>query len=332
MLAETSAAARAARERVVLMDRSHWGRIRVSGNDRRKFLHNMTTADFEQLEVEKSVEAVLVTSTARIVDYVTAYAQPDAILLVTSPERRATIVNWLPRFIFFNDDVRVEDVTDAAAMLSLYGPRSAQLLDALGVDAASLKSNAWTTAPIAGHETMVAAGAGLGLDGYNLIMAADQAPAAREALLEQGQPLGIEVLDEADWEQLRITQGRPRADRELTEEHNPLEAGLWHAVSFNKGCYIGQEVIARLDTYQKVKQRLMGVRLVALAERGAPVRMNGEEVGSLTSVGLTEDGAFGLAYVRTKSAVPGQTVEVGTTSGELVEAPYLTWSRTDLPV
>lgn len=331
MRAETSAAVRAAREGVALMDRSDWGRIRVTGNDRRKFLHNMATANFERLQVGEGIEAVLVTSTARIIDYVVAYAQPDAILLVTSPERRATIANWLPRFIFFNDDVQVEDVTDQSAMFSLYGPKSAALLTALGADVRGLQPNAWRTATIGGAETMVAAGTGLRLDGYTLIMAADKAPAVREALVEHGQPLGLELMGEAAWEQLRVGQGRPRADRELTEEHNPLEAGLWHAVSFNKGCYIGQEVIARLDTYQKVKQRLMGVCLAALVEPGAAVRVDGEEVGTLTSAVLTDEGPVGLAYVRTKAAQPGQAVEVGTGRGELTEAPYLTWSRADAP-
>ncbi|HBY98693.1 MAG: hypothetical protein M5U01_05905 [Ardenticatenaceae bacterium] len=331
MLAQALPPVRAAREGVALMDRSHWGRIRVTGNDRRKFLHNMTTADFEKLEVGGGLDAVLVTSTARIIDYVTAYAQPDAILLVTSPERREVIVNWLPRFIFFNDDVRVEDVTDQSAMLSLYGPQSAALLSALGVDVANLAPNASRAATIGGAETMVAAGAGLGLEGYTLVMATDQALAVQQALVERGRPRGLEVMDETAWEPLRVSQGRPRADRELTEQHNPLEAGLWHAVRFDKGCYIGQEVIARLDTYQKIKQRLMGVRLEALVEPGASVRADGEEVGTLTSVSLTENGPFGLAYVRTRAALPGQIVEVGTSHGELVEAPYLTWERTDLP-
>ncbi|HYN89746.1 MAG TPA: hypothetical protein VER55_14530, partial [Ardenticatenaceae bacterium] len=143
--------------------------------------------------------------------------------------------------------------------------------------------------------------------------------------------LGLELLGEAGWEQLRVAEGRPRADRELTEEHNPLEAGLWDAVSFRKGCYIGQEVIARLDTYQKVKHRLMRVRLSAPAEVGAPVRVGNEEVGALTSVAITEEGPVGLAYVRSKAAQPAQPVEVDATSGELLEAPYLRWGRADLP-
>lgn len=326
----TEAAIRAATEGVALMDRSHWGRIRVTGGDRHKFLHNMTTSNFNDLQAGAGLETVFVTSTARIIDYVTAYAEPDAILLVTSPERRATIPNWLRRFIFFNDDVQLEDVTEARSMLSLYGPQSTALLSRFVADLASLPHNWWTTVTIQNIPTMVASGAGLGLAGYNLIVAAEDVRTVWKRLVEEGRSLGLELMGETAWEQLRLAQGFPRADQELTEEHNPLEAGLWHAVDFRKGCYIGQEVIARLDTYQKVKQRLMAVRLTAAVDPGTEVEVDGEVVGTLTSVGHLGDTVYGLAYVRSKAAAPGQTVQIGESQGELLEAPSLSWGREDL--
>ena len=126
------------------------------------------------------------------------------------------------------------------------------------------------------------------------------------------------------WEQLRIQQGRPTPDRELTDDYNPLEAGLWKTISFEKGCYIGQETIARLNTYKGVKQQLWGVRLQATVEPGTVVRVGEEKVGKLTSFTETDQGPFGLAYIRTRAGGVDLKVQVGDVEGEIVDVPFLT--------
>jgi folate-binding protein YgfZ len=125
------------------------------------------------------------------------------------------------------------------------------------------------------------------------------------------------------WECLRVQQGRPFPDQELTEDYNPLEAGLWYAIAFDKGCYIGQETIARLNTYKGVKQRLWGVRLDRPVAPGTPVTIDGVKVGMNTSYAAIEGENWGLAYVRTKAGGSGLRVNVGTASGELVSVPFL---------
>ncbi|MFB2975425.1 YgfZ/GcvT domain-containing protein [Microseira sp. BLCC-F43] len=169
-------------------------------------------------------------------------------------------------------------------------------------------------------EVRVAVGSGLALPGYTLIVSADNAAALWETLVEAGAvPMGDRM-----WERLRIEQGRPVPDRELTDDYNPLEAGLWQTISFNKGCYIGQETIARLNTYKGVKQQLWGVRLNAPAEPGTPVMIGEEKIGKLTSYTETEQGPFGLAYIRTKAGGEGLKVQVGETEGQIVDLPFLT--------
>lgn len=125
------------------------------------------------------------------------------------------------------------------------------------------------------------------------------------------------------WEQLRIEQGRPTPDHELTDDYNPLEAGLWQTISFEKGCYIGQETIARLNTYKGVKQQLWGIRLQAPVEPGTVVMLGEEKVGKLTSFTQTAQGAFGLAYIRTKAGGVGLKVLLGEVEGEIVDVPFL---------
>jgi hypothetical protein len=117
-------------------------------------------------------------------------------------------------------------------------------------------------------------------------------------------------MGETLWQELRIGQGRPAPGQELTEDYNPLEAGLWQTISLSKGCYIGQETIARLHTYRGVKQQLWGVRLTQAAAPDSIVRVGTEKIGRLTSCVATPDGYLGLAYIRTKNVEPGLTVVI----------------------
>jgi hypothetical protein len=177
---------------------------------------------------------------------------------------------------------------------------------------------------LADVEVRVAVGSGLATPGYTLIVPAEKAANVWSFLVAAGSvPMGDRV-----WEVLRIQQGRPVPERELTEDYNPLEAGLWQTLSFNKGCYIGQETIARLNTYKGVKQYLWGIRLDAPAEPGSVITVGEEKVGKLTSYTDTENGAFGLGYIRTKAGGAGLQVQVGETKGEVVDVPFLTREET----
>lgn len=315
----TAAAIRAAEQTVAILDRSYWGRLKFSGEDRLKLLHNNTTAPFEGATSGQVIEATVLTATARMVDLVTTLITEDAVLMITSPERREVLQEWFPRFIFFTDDVTIEDITDQTALFSLIGPQSNALLEAVVGDELPT-SGTYTSNDIAGATVRVAHGSGLSTEGYSLLMPAEGAPAVFRTFQEAGTAFAMEPLGRDAWEQLRIKQGRPAADHEITEDHNPLEAGLWHAISFEKGCYIGQEIVARLETYDKVKQFLMRLTLERPAEIGA-VLYDPEldkEVGRLSSVVETADGVFGLAYVRRKAAKVGRRLTVRTEDGDIV--------------
>lgn len=155
--------------------------------------------------------------------------------------------------------------------------------------------------------------------GYTLILPI----ADKEKVWNQLVENGAVTLSDRAWNMLRILQGRPAPDQELTEDYNPLEVGLWQTISFDKGCYIGQETIARLNTYKGVKQHLWGIRLTAPAELGSPITIGNEKVGKLTSYTETLDGHFGLGYIRTKAGGAGLKVSVGNVEGEIVEVPFV---------
>jgi folate-binding protein YgfZ len=315
---------------VALYDRSHWGRIQISGDDRLRFLHNQTTNDFNSLQAGQGCDTVFVTSTARTIDLATAYVLEDSVLLLTSPGYSQRLIQWMDRFIFFADKVELKNLTDTTAAFSLLGPNSDELIQKLG--AAEIVGQPYanhTTVTIGEAEVRVAVGSGLVNPGYTLFASIQQAADLWQQLMAAGAvPMGEQL-----WQQLRVEQGRPAPEAELTEDYNPLEAGLWHTISLSKGCYIGQETIARLHTYRGVKQQLWGVRLAQPAEPGSVVTANAEKIGRLTSCITTPNGYFGLAYIRTKNVEAGLQVQIGDESngensgggstGELVAVPFV---------
>lgn len=318
---DDAAALQAAQEEVVLCDRSHWGRIQVGDDDRLRFLHNQSTNDFLQLKPGEGCDTVFITSTARTIDLATAYVSEDAVLLIVSPNRCEFLMEWLDRYIFFADKVQLKNITDETAAFSLIGPKSNTVLEQLGAsDIINQPYAHHTVVKLAGSDVRIAVGSGLALPGYTLIMPVEAAANVWNRIVQAG----VKPIGDRAWEQLRITQGRPAPETELTEDYNPLEAGLWNAISFDKGCYIGQETIARLNTYKGVKQHLWGIRLDSQVEVGSIITVADEKVGKLTSCTTTEQGFLGLGYIRNKAGGLGLKVKVGNSEGEIIDVPFLT--------
>jgi hypothetical protein len=310
----------AAREGVALCDRSHWGLLQISGEDRLRYLHNQSTNDFNRLQPGQGCDTVFVTSTGRTLDLATAYVTEDAVLVLVSPNRRQQLLEWLDRFIFPFDKVELTDLEAKYTVFSLIGSKSNSFLQQLAIEAIiGQPQHNHQLVNIDEVQLRIAVGSGLGIPGYTLIVSATDAPTIWSKLIATGAvPMGDRI-----WEQLRIQQGRPFPEQELTEDYNPLEAGLWHAISFDKGCYIGQETIARLNTYKGVKQRLWGVELSEIIAPGTSVTVDDSKVGILTSCTNTSQGAFGLAYIRTKAGGAGLEVQVGKAIGKLIAVPFL---------
>ena len=164
---------------------------------------------------------------------------------------------------------------------------------------------------------MLAVATDIGLD---LITRAGQASELRSLLAESG----AVAVSEAAAEILRVESGRPRFGREMTSATIPQEAGIeGRAVSFTKGCYIGQETVARLHYRGKPNRQLRGLRLSALAAAGAPIRLGERELGTVATTVLSpRHGPIALAIVR-REAEPGAVVAVGDRiEAEVVELPF----------
>jgi tRNA-modifying protein YgfZ len=301
----------AAKSNVVIYDRTPWGRIEVSDTDHLTFLHNQSTNDLKSRQSGEGCDTVFVTSTARTIDIATTYILDDSVLLLVSPNMNEKLIKLLDRYIFFADKIKLCDRTSDTFTISLIGPQSDRIIEQLG--GSDLIGQPYGTHRVFGN-LRIAVGSGLAINGYTLI---------------SDQPIEIDAMKLSDraWEFLRIEQGRPMPGSELTDDYNALEAGLWQMISFDKGCYIGQETIARLETYKGVKQQLWGVRLNQKVEPGTVLTVEDEKVGVLTSVVEKDEGVIALAYLRTKAGGAGLQVIAGTAQGTVIEIPFVQRER-----
>ncbi|KAL0690004.1 hypothetical protein Bca4012_089682 [Brassica carinata] len=308
---------------VVVVDLSHFGRIRVSGDDRVHFLHNQTTANFECLSKGQGCDTVFVTPTARTIDIAHAWIMKNAIMLMVSPTTCQSIIEMLNKYIFFADKVEIKDITKQTCLFALAGPKCNQIMSKLNLgDLIGQPYGKHQHYSFDGMPITVGVGSLISDEGFTMLMSPGGAVSVWKTLLSEGAvPMGSEA-----WEKLRVLQGRPAPERELSKEFNVLEAGLWNSISLNKGCYKGQETIARLITYDGIKQRLCGLELSAQAEPGSTITFDGKKVGKLTSYTRGRNGSshFGLGYIKKQAASVGTTVTIGEDiSGIVAEVPYL---------
>ncbi|KAL8520950.1 hypothetical protein ACS0TY_011483 [Phlomoides rotata] len=258
-----------------VVDLSDFCRIRVSGEDRTQFLHNQTTANFECLGEGQGCDTVFVTPTARTIDISHAWVMKNAVMLVVSPMTGGSITEMLKKYIFFSDKVEIQDITKQTSMCVLLGPKSNKIMEDLNLgDLVGQPYGFHKHYSVGGMPLTVGVGSIISVQGFTFMMSPTAAGSVQKALMGHG---AIPMSSSA-WETLRILRGRPAPGKELTEEFNILEAGLWRAVSLNKGCYKGQETISRLVTYDGIKQKLWGIRLSSPVEPGNAITVDGKKV------------------------------------------------------
>ena len=294
----------AAHSKAVLRDTSHWGRLLIGGKDHLEFLHRMSTNDFVNMEPGEGIEAVFPDNRGRILEAGTFYSSADHTLAILSPPGRKRLPDWLDRYIF-SEEITVEDITKKSGMIELSGPHATKLAgEVMGLELNEIRTHNLAKQPRE-DGLWVARLDWFDYPGLRLIGAAEIITSLAENFFAKGaSPLGEEAF-----EILRIEAGLPLFERELTADHNPWEAGLDRAIHLDKGCYIGQEVIARLDTYAKVKQHLVGLVLSgdSLPAPDTPLNIGSRVVGKITSATHSplKGENIALAYVRNLHCAPG---------------------------
>lgn len=308
---------KAATETVALVDRSAVGLLRVAGADALDLLDRLSTNHLQDLDPGRGLYTVLTTNKGRIVDLLFVLAQETHLLVMTGPETRQRVAEWID-FYTFVEDVAVKDVSDETALLSLVGPNAAALLgDLCGLNGLDVYESA--SVVVGGVEATVVRTDFLKSPSYDIAVPSDGGSSVREALLEAGVAHDLAEIGGEALELLRIERGVPVQGKELTADANPLEAGLIDYISFNKGCYIGQEVVARLNTYDKVQRTLVGLSWEASVapDEGAELFADGKKVGVLTSaaVSLRTERGIGLGLVRNAHAEADVKLYIGSPGG-----------------
>ena len=282
------------------------GRLRLTGDDARDLLNRLSTnlvdPDGDAGEVAVTV---LTSDRGRIVDLVYVAHCGDHQLMITSPGQQQNVTDFLDKYTIM-EDLEVEDVTGNTVMLTITGPEASAILGNVdGIDA-----------------MIVALPADAELPPTYQLVCSDQDAADRA--IASLQSAGAVSISADTAETLRIAIGQPAYGSEMSDTYNPLEAGLIGAIDFHKGCYIGQEVIARLDTYHKVQKYLVTLRFesdgsdvsgIASTLPGARLTDEaGDAMGLVTSATVvpTADGAdlIGLGYVRTRAVEVGGRLSV----------------------
>ena len=305
-----------------LLDRSHVGRLKLIGQDSLDLLDRLSTNDLMSLHVDHGIPTVLTSNKGRIIDLLFVFRESDSLLVLTAPENQRRVADWI-KFYIFAEDVVIRDVTEEMAMLSVFGPKGATLLGQVsGADIACVKQYSSTRVSIAGVKTTIIRSDFGQVNSYDLIAAKQEVPKLWKELLDKGnslevKPVSLEVLDI-----LRVEKGVPAYGKELSEEFNPLEANLLNCISFTKGCYVGQEVVARLNTYQKVQKKLVGLRWNSKSRLtpNSKILIEGKQIGFVTSVASSPrlDHGLGLGYVRSVHAEFGTVLSVSEGNEEIL--------------
>jgi tRNA-modifying protein YgfZ len=285
----------AAHETAVLVNHDRRGMLYLTGQTRLDLIHRMSTQALNDLQSGEGAATVLTTDIGRIIDRPILYTTSDAVYMLVGEGHADALARYLMRHVFFNDDFQLRDISDETAVFGVYGPRSREVLTAAGFPDIDLPLHHWRQAEIDGrtaylHRTDPIAGSG-----YFITSEASDAEAVRIALFDAG----ILPINDNAYDYLRIEAGLPHFGRELTLDYIPLEAGLWADVSFNKGCYIGQEIIARMESRGKLAKRLVRLRPKAAVDAGAEIMAAGRPVGTVTSAVDGPAGPLALGYVKT---------------------------------
>jgi folate-binding protein YgfZ len=309
---ELDAQYRQLREECGLLERSARGKLIVSGPDAAEYLQGQLTNDVEALSPGEGRYAALLDRKGHMqADMRVLRTSAEEIWIDTEPEALAAARRHLEMYKI-GRDVALADVSGERAILSLIGPRSVEL-----AGTAALPELASEEAAIDGVACL-AVGTDAGID--LIAKAADAAP-LREALVARG---AVEVDPEAA-EVIRIESGRPRFGAEMSAETMPAEAGIVErAISFTKGCYIGQEPVARLHYKGRPNRHLRGLELSAPASAGETLRLGEKEVGRIGSAALSPArGPIALAIVR-REAEPGSELAVGEddVTARVVDLPF----------
>jgi folate-binding protein YgfZ len=305
-----------------LIDLSSRGRLRVSGSEATMFLNGLITNDMKTLAENRWMPAAFPTVQGRLIGAVRVVRLKDAFVIDTDAESHEAVLKTVSRFTLAGD-FHVKDLTTETALLSVQGKRAVEVVEKVLKTSVSdlprdgvLETN-WQNTPV----TIIRA-THTAEDGFDILIDSAQGAQLRQALIDAD----AQVVSPDVFEVLRIEAGIARFGHDVDETNVVTETNLDDAVSYTKGCYVGQEIIVRIKHRGHVAKKLTGLRFQTekRIEPGTIIKSSdGKEIGKLTSTAFSPklEATIGLGYVRYEFLNPGTTVviepEIQATTAEL---------------
>jgi len=314
----------AVRERAGAADLSARGLVRVTGTDRAKYLHSILTNDILALTPGQGCYAALLDVKGHLQADMRLFILDDALLIDLDPTLTASIIPALKRYIVIYK-VTLEEVSHERLHLAVWGPRCGEWLAALfNRPLPPLPDYHFVTWEWQGAPIQVIHLSETGEEGVHLLVPASIGAAFWTALLERGRPIGALPVGARAVESLRIEAGIPRFGAEMDPTRFPAEAGIEQAVSYTKGCYLGQETTMRLKTQGAVNRKLVGLLIEgsALPAPGSPLFADGQKVGMITSAldSPTLKRKIALGYAQKGFFAPGTALTLDDQSRATITA------------
>jgi aminomethyltransferase len=287
------------------IDLSDRGKIRVTGEDRARLLHAMTTNHIQQLKPGEGCYAYFLNAQGRILSDVNLLCRPDSFVVDTEPETREKVLQHLDKYIIA-DDVQLEDETARTATIALDGRESADVLSRLGapIPAEPYANQEW-------ESNLIARISYTGGVGFFIMAPVD----VKDALIRRVEGCGAAAGTLEQVRIARIENGKPRYGEDLSERFLSQEANQAHALNFSKGCYLGQEIVERVRSRGQVHRLLMPLEIegTQVPEPGTKIQEEGASVAEITSAAFSPDRnkVVALGYVRIDKAKPGTQMKLG---------------------
>jgi len=323
---------RAVRSGVGLADLSHRGKLRVTGEDRIKWLQSVISNDILPLRLGQGLYSSFLTHKGKMLTYFRVYALAESLILEDVGEIGETTYQVLRKFLLYGTKAKMENLAETWGLLLVSGSKATELVHAVfGVDVSGLQPLAFVTSitPLTpalspqggrgesegGHQVLFIRTEETGETDVEILIPTDGLTSVWERLWETGSLMGLKPFGTAARESLRIEAGLPKAGVDLTEEIVPPEANLeGKAFSLSKGCYPGQEVVARMDTYGSVRRHLVGLIMQQplLPPRGAKLFSGEREVGWVSSAAHSPSlgHAIALGFPLRDFSTPGTKLDV----------------------
>jgi folate-binding protein YgfZ len=303
----------------ILGDRS---RIQLTGSDRVRWLNGMITNNVRDLAIGHGVYAFLLNPQGHILGDLTTYNRGESLLVETEQAQVEKILATFNHYIIM-DDVEVANVSEKLTTIGLAGPNVEAVLKAAGFDVSQLTplqiaDLSWQQIPVS-----IIRGESQSYPSYEIWIAPEDAAPLREALQGAGaSPVGRDAL-----ELYRIAVGVPHYGQDIRERDLPQETEQQRALNFNKGCYVGQEIVERIRSRGSVHRKFTGFRLAGAAPApGTKIQVQAKDVGEVTSSAVipVPDGnqAVALGYIRREVGIPGKEVEIAGSKAVVTELPF----------